>query len=301
MEHLVNERHDFMKLAHLTSRVAVGGVTAALATAGLVGVTTTTALAAPISSTYTCTPPVGSPFDVPVSVDLAALPATAVAGFPVPSGVLSFPSTATISALVQTAPGGLDSLGVTGAKSDDFGTAIGDTAVKAPVTWTKPATPNSSGNYVYTGTAVNGALVLPKAGTYTLVMPKTFHLVTTGATAVPATCTTASPATISSITLSKQAATIKAKAPKSAKKGAAVNVKGKVTNEFGASGGPAASGKVIVKDGKKKVGTATIKNGKFKVKVKGLTVGSHTLTVSYKGDDFTNKGVSKALKLTVKA
>ena len=59
------------------------------------------------------------------------------------------------------------------------------------------------------------------------------------------------------------------------------------------------SGKVFVLDGKKKVGTAKIKKGKFVVKVKGLKVGSHTLTVSYKGDGYTAKGVSKALKVTV--
>ena len=58
---------------------------------------------------------------------------------------------------------------------------------------------------------------------------------------------------------------------------------------------------MIIKDGKKKVGTGKIKKGKFVVKLKGLTVGSHTLTVLYKGDDYTDKGVSKALKVTVKA
>ena len=35
------------------------------------------------------------------------------------------------------------------------------------------------------------------------------------------------------------------------------------------------------------------------MKVKGLAVGSHSLTVSYKGDGFTDKGVSKKLKLNV--
>ena len=43
----------------------------------------------------------------------------------------------------------------------------------------------------------------------------------------------------------------------------------------------------------------TLKNGKFVVKVKGLSVGSHSLTVSYKGDGFTDKGVSKTITVTV--
>ena len=37
------------------------------------------------------------------------------------------------------------------------------------------------------------------------------------------------------------------------------------------------------------------------MKVKGLAVGSHSLTVFYKGDSYTDKGKSKALKVTVKA
>ena len=145
-----------------------------------------------------------------------------------------------------------------------------------------------------------GSEMCIRDSTYTVSMPKTFHLVTTGATAIPATCTTASPATIGTLTLSKQVATVKAKAaPKSAKKGVTVTVKGTVTNEYVKIGGPEATGKVIVKDGKKKVGTATLKKGKFIVKLKGLAVGSHTLTVLYKGDGFTDKGTSKALAVNV--
>jgi hypothetical protein len=288
-----------MKFAHLASRVAVGGVSTALATAGLVGVTATTASAAPVSTTYTCSA-LGSSFPVPVSVDIALLPATAPAGFPVPAGLLGFNSTASIPDAVQTV---LDGPGVTGGKSADFGTAFGDTVASAPVSWAKPAA-STGGVWVYTGKGANGTFTLPKAGTYSVNMPKTFTLQATnasGATVVTATCTSAAPAQIGSITLEKQNATIKAKAPKSAKKGAVVTVKGKISNDHSATGGVAPSGKVIVKDGKKKVGTATIKNGKFTVKVKGLKVGAHSLTVSFKGDDYTNKGVSKALKVTVKA
>ena len=193
---------------------------------------------------------------------------------------------------------------MTGGKSDDFGTAFGDTVATAPVAWTKPAAADGAGNWVYTGKGANGAFALPKAGTYAVSMPKTFTLVATkadGSTAVTATCTNAAPAKIGTIVLSKQASKVKAKAPKSAKKGAVVSVKGKVTNEFVKDRRPGPTGKVIVKDGKKKVGTAKLKKGKFVVKVKGLAVGSHTLTVSYKGDGYTDKGESKTLKITVKA
>ena len=159
-----------MKFAHLTSRLAVGGVATALATAGLVGATGTSASAAPVSTTYSCTA-AGQTFSVPVSVDIALLPASAPAGFPVPAGLLGFNSTATIPGPVQAL---LDGLGTTGGKSDDFGTAFGDTVAKAPVAWTKPAAADGSGNWVYTGKGANGAFTLPKAGSYAVGMPKQF-------------------------------------------------------------------------------------------------------------------------------
>jgi Big-like domain-containing protein len=289
-----------MNFARLTSRVVAGGATAALATAGLVGLTGTAAQAAPVASTYTCTTPFG-PVTGSVTVDIALLPSTAPAGFPVAAGLFSFKSDLVVS---DTVAGGLAGQGVTGAKSDDFGTAFGDTVAKAPVVWSGPPT-SAGGNTTFAGKGANLAFTLPKAGSYTVAMPKTFTLLATnssGATVVTAPCTTTAPATIGNIVLSKQAANVKAKAtPASVKKGGVVTVKGKVTNDFVKTGGPEATGKLIIKDGKKKVGTAKLKKGKFVVKLKGLAVGSHTLTVSYKGDDYTDKGVSKELKVTVKA
>ena len=74
----------------------------------------------------------------------------------------------------------------------------------------------------------------------------------------------------------------------------------KVTNDYVKTGGPAATGKVIIKDGKKTVGKGKLKNGKVNIKVKGLKVGSHKLVVQYKGDDFTDKSKSKPVKVSVK-
>ena len=284
------------------ARLAGLGAASALATAGLVGATSTAAHAVPVTSTYTCTSTAGATtFNLPVSVDLT-LPPTAVAGAPIPAGFLSAPTTASVPGIVQATPGGPDTLGVTGGRSADFGTTLGDTAIKAPAKWTKPATPNGAGDFVYAGAAVNGALVLPKAGPYTATMPKTFTFIGTNAsgadTTYTATCTTTTPATVGTITLSKQTATVKAKAPKSVKKGAVVSVKGKVEAQFAKVGGPVATGKLVIKDGNKKVGTAKVKNGKYVIKVKGLAKGTHKLVVSYKGDDFVGKASSK--KLTVK-
>lgn len=291
-----------MKFAHLTSRLAVGGVATALATAGLVGATGTSASAAPVTSNYSCVSPLGT-FPAAVSVDIALLPSTAPAGFPVPAGLLSFNSSFIID---NTVAGGLAGLGVTGGKSDDFGTAFGATVAKAPVVWNTvtPNTPTPT-QTTFSGKGANAAFTLPAAGTYAVNMPKQFTLVGTNASGQPvagatAVCTTTAPAQIGTITLSKQASKVKAKAPASAHKGDVVSVKGKVTNEFQKTGGPVPTGKVIVKDGKKKVGTAKLKNGKFVLKLKGLKVGAHKLVVSYKGDSFTDKSKSKALKVVVK-
>ena len=288
-----------IKFARITSRLVAGGATAALASAGLVGLTGTAANAAVVTSTYTCTPAIGSPFTATVGVDIA-LPATGVAGLPVPAGLLSFNSTFKVSNATAT---GLNSAGVTGGKSDDFGAAFGDILAKAPVVWNTSSA--DATDTTFTGKGANVAFLLPKAGTYTATMPTKFNLQGTnssGATVATVPCASTAPASIGTITLSKQLVTIKAKAtPASAKKGAVVTVKGKIKNEYVKTGGPEVTGKVIIKDGKKKVGTGKIKKGKFTVKLKGLAVGSHVLTVSYKGDDYTDKGVSKELKVNVKA
>jgi Big-like domain-containing protein len=285
-------------LARVTSRVVAGGATAALATAALVGVTASTASAASAATTYACTVPGQPAFNVPVSVDIALLPPTAPAGYPVAAGLFGYNSTLTIPDAVQQQLTFF--VNNTGAKSDDFGPAFGDAVTKAPVAWTKPAAA-TAGNFVYTGKGANTAFALPEAGTYDVSMPKTFTLVTTGgSSAITATCTNPAPTKIATIELSKQKSKVKATAtPKSAAKGAVVTVKGKVTNEFVKTGGPEVTGKVIIKDGKKKIGTVTIKKGKFVAKVKGLAVGSHTLTALYKGDGYSDKAVSKALKVTI--
>lgn len=287
-----------MKFTNLASRVAVGGVATAVATAGLVGVTGSSASAAPVSSPYTCTTPFG-PVSGTISVDIALLPPTAPAGFPVAAGLFSFKSDLVVS---DATAANLAAATITGAKSDDFGTAFGDTVAKAPVVWSGPPT-SAGGNSTFAGKGGNAAFTLPEAGTYTVAMPKTFTMLATnasGATVVTAPCTTTAPATIGTITLTKQVSKVKAKAPASAQAGDVVSVKGKVTNEYQKTGGPVPTGKVIIKDGKKKVGTAKLKKGKFVVKLKGLKVGAHKLVVMYKGDGYTDKSKSKKLKVVVK-
>jgi hypothetical protein len=285
-----------MNLHSIAKRVALGGTAVAVATAGLVGVTSTSASAAPKSTVYNCSA-FGSNFAGTVSVDIA-LPPTAPAGFPVPAGLLSFNSSFTVDAATATA---LNSLGVTSAKSDDFGASFGTTVAKAPVVWNTPS--GGPPATTFSGKGANTAFQLPAAGTYTVSMPKSFTVVATkadGSTAATALCTQANPTALGSITLSKQASVTKAKGPKSAKLGAVVTLKVKVSNDQSKNGGVIPTGKLIVKDGKKKVAKGKLKNGKAKIKVKGLHKGSHKLTVLYKGDSYDEKSKSKPIKLTVK-
>jgi hypothetical protein len=179
--HLV-ERHILMNLARLASRVAVGGTAAALASAGLVGVSTTSASAAPIVTTYTCTVPgFATPKTFKVSIDLPASLPTLPAGSPIPGGLLKFASVITVPSDVAAAfPT------VNGAKSDDFSTALGTSTIKAPVVWTTPGTPNSDGVPI-SGSGANLAFQLPAAGSYTATAPKAFTLIpTSNGTALPA-------------------------------------------------------------------------------------------------------------------
>ncbi|HRK47769.1 MAG TPA: hypothetical protein PK324_19200, partial [Nocardioides sp.] len=174
-----------MKFARLASRVAVGGVSAALATAGLVGITTTSASAAPVTSTYSCVNPLAT-FPADVTVDIALLPSTAKAGFPIPAGLLTFTSSFKID---NTTAGGLGLLGVTGGKSDDFGTAFGATVAPAPVVWNTAS--SDATHTTFSGSGANAAFTLPEAGSYTVTLPKSFTLQGTNASGQPVAGATA--------------------------------------------------------------------------------------------------------------
>ena len=58
------------------------------------------------------------------------------------------------------------------------------------------------------------------------------------------------------------------------------------------------TGKVVVKDGRKKLGKFKVKKGKAKLKIADLTVGKHKIKVKFKGDKSWNKSAGKtALKV----
>ena len=62
------------------------------------------------------------------------------------------------------------------------------------------------------------------------------------------------------------------------------------------------TGKLIIKDGKKKVGKGKVaRTASSRSRSRASRSGNHKLVVDYKGDGYTEKGKSKEVKVTVKA
>ena len=280
-------------------RRATAGVLAMGAAAALVGVINAPAFAATSATTnYSCTAPGVFTSTFPVSMTFGLLPASAPAGFPVPAGLLSFTSTLTIPADIATQ---LQAFGVNGGKSDDFSTAFGQTSVASPTLWDS-ATTNPDSSVTFSGKGANTAFVLPSSGAYAVSMPSAFTLIPTSNGAplpVNVACTNTAPSALGSVTLNKQVSTTNAKAPKKVAKGTPVKVKISVVNEFSNTGGAPITGKVVLKDGAKKVGTATLKAGKVTVLLKSLKPGTHKLLASYAGDAYSSKSKSSRVTVTV--
>lgn len=272
-----------MKLRSITARAAVAGATTALIAGGLVAATNTSAQAADASGDYTCAVPILGPTTFPMTVSVPLLPPTAPAGFPVDAGLLSYSSTVTVPA---SAAGPLSSFGVTGGTIDDYTMNVGSLVVNAPGTYT--GTPGEGGAVVMEGTGANEAFNLPGAGTYTVTLPSAFTFSPTtdsgplmiGGQPVNVACTTDAPGTLGSVTLTKQASSIAAKAAKKHK----VNVT--VVNEYGTP-----TGKAVAKVGKKKFTESLNSAGKAVFAFPKALKGKKAL-ISYKGDSFfspTNK------------
>jgi hypothetical protein len=290
-----------MNISRIAARTAVAGITTALAASAMVGVTTGSANAATAAGDYTCAAPGFFPETTfPMTVDVPLLPPSAPAGFPITPGLLSFTSTLTIPAAVAA---GLGTAGVDGGRADDYTIAFGAKGVvDAPIVFDE-STPQEDGSVVFSGSGANAAFTTPAAGTYSVDLPTEFTLTpTSGGSPLPVTvtCTTTDPASLGSVTTTKQVTTAKATAPKPVKKSAKAKVPVKVTNEYSADGGAPANGKVTAKEGKKVLGTATVKNGKATITLSKLKPGSHKVVVSFKGDGYNANAVAKAITVKVK-
>ena len=270
-----------MNLRSLSARAALVGATTALVAGGLVVATNTSANAAETTGTYTCAVPILGNQTFPLMVSVPLLPPTAPAGFPVDPGLLSYSSTITVPA---SAAGPLASFGVVGGTIDDFAMSVGSTVVNAPGTYTANAA-GSDGSVVMDGTGANEAFNLPAAGTYDVKLPAsyTFTPMTAsgplqiGGQTVNIPCTTDAPATLGSVTLTKQVSTMTAKAKKTS---TGYKVTALVSNEY-----TSPTGKVTTKVGSKKF-SAPINNGKAVLKLPKSAKGK-SLTLKYGGDAYS--------------
>jgi hypothetical protein len=282
-----------MNLRKITTRAAIAGATTALAAGALVGATGTAANAATVSNVYTCTV-AGSAFDTTVTVS-GELPVPQYwAGAAVPPGLLPITVTATVD---PGTAGLLSVVGVTHARSDDFALPMVDSSVPVPV---EGDFVTEGGNTTWEAEGVNEAFTTPDPGTASALMPSAFTL-TAEATSgdIPVPCTLKegeTAAAVATIDLLRQSSATAAPAVK-AKVGKKAKLNVSVTST--SMSGPVAGGKVVVKEGKKTLGSATLKNGKAKVNLGKLKKGKHKLTVTYSGIPSVN-GSSVKTTVTVK-
>jgi len=279
-----------MNLRRLSARTAAAGVTTVLTAGAIVSLGTAAADAATVSNNYTCTvAALSQTFDTTVTIT-GDLPLTsAPAGFPVPAGQIGLTVTATVPAAMASQLAGF---GVTHARGDDFGLALGKGF--APVPIEGDVAPSATGA-TWTATGKNKAFVLPGAGTAAATSPKSFNLtvVTRDFGDVPVPCALSAgqaPQTLGTIALAKQTTKTTAKAKPA----------GKVTVMVKGNASPATSGQVVILDGKKVVGKANVKMGKAVVKLKKLAKGTHKLVASFKGNDSFKSSKSKAVTVVVK-
>ncbi len=183
------------------------------------------------------------------------LPPTATAGMPVPAG--SLPLQLDRSPSRRTPQGLLDVVQAYRRQVRRLRRCPSATPrAKAPVKWdTKTPAANPDDPTVYSGKGANAAFTLPEAGSLRGQDAAKLHADRDQGRrqrrrhrhAAPRRRRPRSAASCCPSRWRK----VKAKAPKSAKQSARSSPsKGKVSNEFAKTGGPAATGKLIVKDGK---------------------------------------------------
>lgn len=291
-----------MNVSRTARRLATAGVATALAAGALVGAASTTAGAATGDNDYTCQVPTFGEQTIPMHVDvplLDALPETLPAGKQfgqgdldtlgggLPAITMTFKLPAAMAGLLQTA-------GISALKSGDLALGFGSGSV--PVAGITPAGIDAATG-VLTATGTNAAFSLPAAGPATISMPKKFVMTpnVNGLGDVPISCETATPQAIKSVELTKSESATAVKAPATVKKGKVAKLVATVSGGF-----TTPSGKVVFKDGSKKLGTATLNDaGKAVLKAKGLKVGKHSVTAKYAGDGYRTASKSGAVKFKV--
>ena len=284
-----------MNVMTTTRRLVAVGAAGAAAAAALVGVTSTTASAAPVSQTYLCENP-NIPGVGPWAVDLVS-DAPALEGFPqinagvtVPAGPLGVFNSFTIP---KDAHDTLVAYGVEDISFPDFSGTFGPEIVGVEGMTAKVSgmTDNGNGTHSFQSDGTNAQIEVPAAGVYDVLSPSSFTMSATvpGIGDVPVTCILAGedgPGSYMTINVVKNDSTTTGSANQ-VTKGSVSKVKITV-----AASNEVPSGKVVVKKGTNKLGSVTLNDmGKAVFKHK-FPVGKTKVTLSYKGDGYTNTSKS---------
>lgn len=295
-----------MNLVRTSPRLVATGAAAALAAATLVGATTTTAHAAAVTNSYSCSNSalglgpwtVGLLSDAPI---LDNFTQGIGAGFDVGAGLVELTNTFTIP---KSAHDTLVGAGVEDLAFTDFAGSFGTTDVNVVGMTAKVSEMTDNGNdtWSFNSNGTNAAFEVPAAGTYPVVSPEAFTMLATlGANQVPVSCTLTPDTTAGSyatIEVVKNASTTSGTPVKKTLKTTKV-AKMKVTVATG-PGNQIPTGKVIVKEGTKKLGSASLNDlGKATVAMGKLAKGKHKVKVVYKGDGYTLGDNSDPIVFTV--
>lgn len=291
-----------MKFTTISRRVAATGAATALVTGAVVGLTGTTATAAPqVDNDYGCSTASGLAFPVNLLTE-----AVGIEGFPqigagatVPAGLLTVTNHATMPAAAAQALGtnGVDHVEIIDWAADFGGMPVGATGIVGYVADVvnngdgtvgldlpkdDPATPGTQGG-------LNVAFEVPAAGEYDILMPSGFTinaLAADGTLITVINCALADgevPAALHHITVVKGESTTTAKATrKSFVKGKAAKVAATVT------GSHLEGSKVVLKKGTRKLDSALLnENGKAVLSTTKLPVGRNKLRVIFKGNGYS--------------
>ena len=288
-----------MQINRTARRLAVAATSVAVAGTALVGATTGTANAATVTTDYTCslgqlysgTFPLTVTGDLPVDQYWA--------GAAVPAGLLNVTATATVPA---DAAGLLAAAGVDGAEARDFAFEVGTASAPVPLEGDFTTT---DGVTTWNGAGKNGTFVTPNptAAPVPVVLPEAFTLTTKqgendSAELDCAVAEGAIAASVDTIGFIKQTDTSVAAAKKTikVKKG-----KRAVVPVTATSNAAPTLGKVVATKNGKKLGQATLKNGKAKLKLAKLGVGTHKVVIKLVGTPALKAATSKVtVKVTKK-
>ena len=283
-----------MKFASVSKRLATVGVATALAGGALVGAGVTSAEAASVTNSYTCSNAAAGlgPWSVGLVSDapgIDGIPSIG-AGFDVPAGFVTLTNHFTIPDTAYTT---LTSYHVEDLSFPDFAGSFGPNPIGVSGMTAKVSamTDNGDGTHSFDSNGLTDAFEAPAAGVFDVVSATSFSMVATvpNLGPVPVSCVLADGTTAGSfatITTTKNKATVTGKptARLTHTKAAKLAVTTAAANQV-------PTGKIVVKQGTKTLGSALMNaKGKAVVNLGKLKKGKHKVTMIYKGDSYTTAG-----------